>query len=239
MFGRKNQTILSSHYSKLVEQDETSRLNAGDDDDDEDFFSLKRADHDLPADLAEHSDLSKRKIRMMKSKKALMKSGPRGTKLVFDDDGQAHQVYEFKDTKDVDVERDGAEFMKKEIGRMQRADVDDKAVAKEKKKEKKRKRKEREREEVSRTIILSTILRACGTQRFHLQHGGDGKYAGPTVGPASDDDGYVSPAFDLPADSEDDRTHLAVPPKKKPRKADKPPVTLDEEEELVLKLLRR
>ena len=167
MFGRKNQTILSSHYGKLVEQDETSGLNAGDDDG-EDFFSLKRADHDLPTDLAEYSDLSKRKIRMMKSKKALAKAGPRGTKLVFDDDGQAHQLYEFKHVKDVDVERDGAEFMKKEIGKMQRADADDKAVAKEKKREKKRKRKEREREEVSLTMTSSTSLRVYRTQRFRL-----------------------------------------------------------------------
>ena len=157
MFGRKNQTILSSHYSKLVEQGEKPGFIAGGSEE-EDFFSLKRADHDLPADLAEHSDLSKRKIRMMKSKKTLVKHGPRGTKLVFDEDGQSHQLYEFKDVEDVDVERDGAEFMRKEIGKMQKADVGDKAVAKEKKKEKKRKRKEREREEVSLAIISSTIL---------------------------------------------------------------------------------
>ena len=156
MFGRKNQTILSSHYGKLVEEDEAPELNGGDGNDGEDFFSLKRVDHDLPTDLAEYSDLSKRKIRMMKSKKALAKSGPRGTKLVFDEDGQAHELYEFKDAKDVDVERDGAEFMRKEIRKMQRADVDDKEVAKEKKREKKRKRKEREREEVS---LTSTVLR--------------------------------------------------------------------------------
>ena len=156
MFGRKNQTILSSHYSKLVEQDETPGFNAGDNDD-EDFLSLKRVDHELPTNLAESSDLSKRKIRMMKSKKALAKTGPRGKKLVFDEDGQAHELYEFRDVNDVDVEGDGTEFMKKEIGRMQKADVDDKAVAKEKKREKKRKRKEREREEVSITTLLPTI----------------------------------------------------------------------------------
>ncbi|KAF9652558.1 DEAD-domain-containing protein [Thelephora ganbajun] len=240
MFGRKNQTILSSHYSKLVEQDETSGFNPGDDDDDdEDFFSLKRADHDLTTDLVEHSDLSKRKIRMMKSKKALAKAGPRGTKLVFDEDGRAHALYEFKDVKDVDVERDGTEFIKKEIGKMQRADVDDKAVAKEKKREKKRKQKEREREEASLIIILSTVSWACRAQRFLFQRGEDGDYGGHTVAPPSDDDGYVSPAFDLPLELEDDRTHFSAPPKKKSRKGDKPPTTLEEEEELALKLIRR
>ena len=166
MFSRRNQTILSSHYSKLVEQGQSSGFGAGDDED-EDFFSLKRADHDLPTDLVENSDLSKRKIRMMKSKKALAKAGPRGTKLVFDEDGQAHELYEFKDVKDVDVGRDGAEFITKEIGKMQRADVDDKAVAKEKKREKKRKRKEREREEV-RSTTLSTVSRVYRIQCYNL-----------------------------------------------------------------------
>ena len=165
MFGRKNQTILSSHYGKLVEQDEASGFDAGDDGGDEDFFSLKRADHDLPTNIAESSDLSKRKIRMMKSKKALAKAGPRGTKLLFDEDGRAHELYEFRDVKDVDVKRDRTEFMRKEIGKMQRADVDDKAVVKEKRREKKRKRKEREREEVSPTIPPPTTLRVCRAQR--------------------------------------------------------------------------
>jgi len=235
MFGRKNQTILSSHYGKLVEQDGTPGSNGRDNDDDEDFFSLKRADHDLPTDLAEYSDLSKRKIRMMKSKKVLAKSGPRGTKLVFDEDGQAHELYEFRDAEDVDVERDGAEFMRKEIGKMQRADVDDKEIAKEKKREKKRKRKEREREEVSPT----TLLWVYKVQPCNLQLGDGGGYGGPTISPPSDDDGYVSPVFDLPSEAEDDRTHFSAPPKKKSRRGVKPPTTLEEEEELALKLLRR
>jgi len=235
MFGRKNQTILSSHYGKLVEQDEAPGFNGEDDNDGEDFFSLKRADHDLPTDLAEYSDLSKRRIRMMKSKKALAKSGPRGTKLVFDEDGQAHELYEFKDAKDIDVERDGAEFMKKEIVKMQRADVDDKEIAKEKKREKKRKRKGREREEVSLTIPRSTLRR---TQSCNLQLGDDGGY-GPTISPPSDDDGYVSPVFDLPSDTEDGRTHFSAPPKKRHRRGNEPPTTLEVEEELALKFLRR
>jgi len=167
MFSRKNQTILSSHYSKLIEQDETSGFDAGDNED-EDFFSLKRADHDLPIDLAEHCDLSKRKIRMMKSKKALAKAGPRGTKLVFDEEGQAHALYEFKDANEVDVEGEGADFLRKEIGKMRRADVDDKAVAKEKKREKKRKRKEREREEVRLPILLSPVFPVCRAQWYIL-----------------------------------------------------------------------
>ncbi|KAJ7730205.1 hypothetical protein B0H14DRAFT_3899306 [Mycena olivaceomarginata] len=40
MFERKNQNVLSAHYSKLIEGD-------GDDDDEEEFITLKRADHEL------------------------------------------------------------------------------------------------------------------------------------------------------------------------------------------------
>jgi len=88
-------------------------------------------------------------------------------------------------------------------------------VAKEKKRERKRKRKEREREE----------------------WGGDGEYLGPTVAPLSGHDGYISPVFDPQSESEDGRTHSSAPPRKKSR--GKPRATLEEEEELALKLLRR
>lgn len=60
---------------------------------------------------------------------------------------------------------------------------------------------------------------------------------GPAVALSSDGDGYVSPVFDLPSESGDDRTHFSAPPRKKSR--DKPPTTLEEEEELALKLLRQ
>lgn len=153
MFARKNQGILSSHYTKLVDREDSYFLNNPDTEnaEDEDFFSLKRVDHDLPnvSDLPAHSELSKRKLRLLKSKKALAKAGSQGHKLVFDDEGQAHEVYEFAEWKESTGEEDGKKFMDKEIGRMRQADVHDKQEAKDKKKEKKRKRKEREQGEVS------------------------------------------------------------------------------------------
>ena len=82
-------------------------------------------------------------------------------------------------------------------------------------------------------------MRIYRVQRFRPQRGEDGKYSGPTIVSPSDDDGYVSPALGLPSESEDDRIHFTFPQKKKPRRADKSTVTLEEEEELVLKLLRR
>ena len=146
LFERKNQNILSEHYNKLIDH---SADGSGSDDE---FITLKRADHDLDDDvLPESSYTSKRQQRMALSKKALAKNGPRGHKLVFDDAGDAHEVYELKDAKEALGDRNevmaaGRRFAESERGKLREADVEDKAEAKEKKREKKRKRKERERE---------------------------------------------------------------------------------------------
>lgn len=148
MFERKNQNILSEHYTKLVDHS----LDRDADSEDE-FITLKRADHELPGndELPESDFISKRKLKMATSKKALAKSGPKGNKLVFDDDGNPHEIYEMKTAEEVfkgvdDVKEAGRKFVEGERGRLKEADVVDKAQAKEKKREKKRKRKERERE---------------------------------------------------------------------------------------------
>jgi ATP-dependent RNA helicase DDX10/DBP4 len=91
MFERKNQNVLSAHYSKLIEGD-------GDDDDEEEFITLKRADHELDGGevgVDEAADMSKRKQRLMasKAKRALL-TGGLGKKLIFDEDGEPHEMYE-------------------------------------------------------------------------------------------------------------------------------------------------
>ena len=61
---------------------------------------------------------------------------------------------------------------------------------------------------------------------------------GPTIAELSEDDGYVSPEFDLPSESEDEE-YERPPPSKKSRKNAAPAVsTLEEEEELALQMLR-
>ena len=158
MFERKNQNILSAHYTKLVD-------HGGDDSDgsdsENDFITLKRADHDLadvPDDITlESGHTSKRKAKMSLSKKTLAKYGEKGHKLVFDDEGEAHEVYEMQDVASVfkdasEVREAGRRFAEEERGRLVHADVTDKAEAKEKKREKKRKRKEREREVSTRKL---------------------------------------------------------------------------------------
>ncbi|KAA1471890.1 DEAD-domain-containing protein [Dentipellis sp. KUC8613] len=225
MFGRKNQNILSEHYTKLVDHS----LDVGDNDE-EDFITLKRADHELPGDdeLPVSENLSKRKLKMGQSKRAMLKYKGAPTRLVFDDEGNPHELYEMKDVDEVfgevgagGVLEAGKKFVESERGKLQEADKLDKAEAKEKKKEKKRKRKEREMEEA-----------------------GGGEY-GPTVAPMDDDDddGYVSPTFDFLSSHSEDEEDFAPPPAKRSRKSNNAangPAgdTLEDEEALALAMLR-
>jgi ATP-dependent RNA helicase DDX10/DBP4 len=148
MFERKNQNILSDHYTKLVDHSDGI---IGEPAEEEDFITLKRADHALEggADEKPGSEaLSKRKLKAAGSKKAMLKYQGVGTKLVFDDEGKAHELYEMQDDlafHEGDTLGAGREFAENERSRLREVDVRDKEEAKEKKREKKRKRKDRER----------------------------------------------------------------------------------------------
>ncbi|KAG0380022.1 ATP-dependent RNA helicase dbp4 [Mortierella sp. AD032] len=156
MFNRKNQSVLADHYTKLVDHDDDNKASAsakagGDDDDD--IFTLKRADHDLGGDeIPEDAELpaSRRQQKMSKLEKA--KNKGQGNKLVFDEAGQAHEIYELEDEASFHAKGDALsqqkDFLEKEKKVMDRADVDDKSTAKEKLREKKAKRKQREREDM-------------------------------------------------------------------------------------------
>ncbi|KAI0786991.1 P-loop containing nucleoside triphosphate hydrolase protein [Abortiporus biennis] len=225
MFERKNQSILSEHYTKLVDH-----KDGDDSDSDEDFLTLKRVDHDLnETELTEHDYTSKRKQKMSLSKKALAKYGEKGSKLVFDDEGNPHQIYEMKSTDEVfkggvkEVMEVGKKFAETERSKLRELDVIDKEEAKEKKREKKRKRKEREREA-----------------------DGDHEVAVAVVPPLDEDDGYVSPEFDLPSEADSDEDTFVPPPAKRsrgsqstiPTEESSKTLTLEDQEERALKLLR-
>ncbi|GKU03307.1 unnamed protein product [Fusarium langsethiae] len=165
MFERTNQDVLSSHYNKLVLD--------GDDkegDEEEDFLSVKRVlrdgDLDDEANGAYKSTAkiidglggeepfvvdSKRREKALKSKKKMLKFKGNSTKMVFDEDGNAHAVYELKDEDDFvgegPAEEQRRKFVEDETSRVREADVDDKALAKQKRREKKEKRKAAERAE--------------------------------------------------------------------------------------------
>ena len=145
MFERKNQNILSEHYTRLIDH---SAEGDGSDSDDE-FITLARVDHDLPDALPNSTHLSRRKLKMGQSKKAMLKYHGLGQKLLFDDEGKPHEIYEMHDAeeefKGVDVLEVGKEFAEGQRGKMKEVDVVDKEEAREKKREKKRKRKEKEK----------------------------------------------------------------------------------------------
>jgi ATP-dependent RNA helicase DDX10/DBP4 len=163
MFERTNQDVFSSHYTKLV-IDGTEDSNGGDDDD-ADFLSVKRVlnNDDLTKEGMDVFSSAKvitgigdqpfvvdsnRRAKALMSKKKMLKFKGKGTKLVFDDDGQAHAIYELQDEDDFKkegpVEEQRFKFVSNESARVREADVDDKQRAKDKKREKRDKRKARE-----------------------------------------------------------------------------------------------
>lgn len=169
MYRRQNQGVLSEHYNKVVEHDEEangSSLLLGADDDQEDFITLARRQHDLPLDHDDSQsmhngmstaiggdeetgmeDLSKRRLKMGMTKKGLVKLRGKGEKLIFDEEGQSHALYEMtREDAIEDVEAERRQFLENEGQRMRSIDVADKAAQKEARRDKKRKRKERERE---------------------------------------------------------------------------------------------
>lgn len=95
---------------------------------------------------------SKRREKLLKSKKALLKFKGRGEKIVFDDDGNAHHPYRIKDEaefrREGDAEALRKAFVEGEMERVREVDTDDKRAAKERVREKRERRKLREREEV-------------------------------------------------------------------------------------------
>jgi ATP-dependent RNA helicase DDX10/DBP4 len=177
MFQRQNQDILADHYAKIRHNDEDgSDVDAGqldgEQESDDDLFDVKKripADGDfdpdaVPQETEEYAKTihipgakeglvldSKRREKMLKSKKQLLKLKGAGQKLVFDDDGNAHQLYELEDEKDFrargEAEDQRRQFLEEEAERVKAADIDDKELVKEKRRAKKDKRKERERAE--------------------------------------------------------------------------------------------
>jgi len=94
---------------------------------------------------------SKRREKLLKSKKKLLKYKGHGSHVHFDDDGVPHEeeYYEAEEefAKRGRPEEQREKFLAEERERAQIADLEDKEVARRKRKEKKEKRKERERRE--------------------------------------------------------------------------------------------
>lgn len=146
MFERKNQDVLSEHYMKLnaeLKGDEESE-------DDDDFLKVKRrVDEVKNSELPElEINTSKRAMKKALSRKLTAMGSEKGAKLVFDDEGKSHPVYELDDEETFlkqEPEKVKSEFLLAEREKMTMQDEVDKGVAKDKRAEKKRKRKELER----------------------------------------------------------------------------------------------
>ncbi|KAI5287855.1 ATP-dependent RNA helicase dbp4 [Ascosphaera aggregata] len=178
MFERRNQDVLTEHYSRLIVDDNDNSKANGDDikggvDEDEDFLSVKRTfqagDEALGAVSSENESKtdavkaipipgadpllidSKRRQKLLESKKKLLKYKNKGSKVIFDDEGNAHEIYELEDEEAFrakgDAEEQRVRFLELEAERQRLADIRDKEIAKQKKRELKEKRKERARAE--------------------------------------------------------------------------------------------
>ncbi|KAI8992101.1 P-loop containing nucleoside triphosphate hydrolase protein [Mycotypha africana] len=165
MFQRKNQDILSEHYNKLVdfEGDKVTLGGGMDEDDDEDFLTLQRVNHEIESDEDDEEgeedkdegdikdlddeNISKRKLKMTKKHK--IKNMPKGEKVIFDEEGNAHAEYEFINEEDFlkagDAKTQIKAFIDEKSTAMETADKEDKEIVRQKRLEKKIKRKERER----------------------------------------------------------------------------------------------
>lgn len=221
MFERTNQDVLSSHYSKLVLDGDKAAKEGGDDDDDDDFLSVKRRlnDDDLdvvagkaPSNTAKVIELggddlyvvdSKRREKALQSKKKMAKFRGNASKLVFDEDGNAHEVYELQDEEDFKqqgpAEEQRRKFLDSESARVKEADLDDKLLAKQRKREKKEKRKARE------AMELAGELGGVDPQ-LDADDGGEDPLALLRSLPMGDED------------RSDDDGAEAEPPRKKPKK---------------------
>ena len=233
MFERTNQDVLSSHYNKLVVDDNGNKMGvAENEDDDDDIFTIKRRlnDDDLDAEAGKADRAgakvitglggeepfvvdSKRREKALKSKKKMLKYRGNATKLVFDDEGNPHAVYELQDQDDFKQEGDAEDqrrkFLEGETERVKEADVDDKALARQKKREKKEKRKAAERMERNGGVPSG----AGGSGDAW-----DDEDAPQLVGGDDGDEDPLALLRSLPMAGEDGSASEDEPPKKKAKK---------------------
>ena len=169
MFERRNQDVLADHYSRIKGHDDPQGADA---DEDDEFMTVKRhldmagreESHSHGEDqekvhASKHKVIpsigndalvidSKRREKLLKSKKKLLKLKGKGTKLVYDENGEAHPVHDLENEEDFkqrgDAESQRNQFLANEKERVRTADLTDKRLAKEKKRQKRERIKARE-----------------------------------------------------------------------------------------------
>ncbi|KAG8426731.1 ATP-dependent RNA helicase dbp4 [Metarhizium acridum] len=250
MFERTNQDVLSSHYAKLV-------VDGGNESgSDDDFLSVKRRlnDADLDAEIQKghisnakvlhglggdepYVIDSKRREKALQSKTKMLKFRGNPTKLVFDDDGNSHEIYELQNEEDFKragpADEQRQTFVESESARVKAADVDDKQLAKQKKREKREKRKAREREELEGGEAPMLADAPDGEDPLALLR------SLPTAGEQSDDEPPKKKAKKWFEDEEDDDADNRKKSRKKSKvlQVTEEPETLEDLEALATGLL--
>ncbi|KAI0150377.1 DEAD-domain-containing protein [Xylariaceae sp. FL1272] len=187
MFGRTNQDVLTDHYTKLIGEEKVGEEAL--EDSDEDFLSVKRVmrGDDLDEVIDQEPGVpvgakiihnlggeeplvidSKRREKMLKSKKQMLKFKGKGDRIVFDEEGIAHHPYRIKNEEefqaDGTAEDQRQRFVEGETTKVKEADISDKALVKEKRREKKEKRKAREALENGQVASVSATLPSQDTE---------------------------------------------------------------------------
>lgn len=233
MFERKNQTVLSDHYLKITGNDKA------DEEDDEDFMTVKRSNHDIALSSGDEDDdtglpSSKRAQKRALSKKQSSKNRGNPTKLVFDDEGKPHAIYELENEEDFkkagDAEVQKEKFLDKEKEVMLEKDVEDKAIAKDKRLEKKRKRQEMERLAREEDVEDSE-------EKFQVYIGGEGAENNSDYDNADEAD-EADEADGSYSSSEEDEDRTSKKPRNNVYEVEEPE-TLEDLEALSSKLLRK
>ena len=151
MFERQNQDILAGHYRRMIQDDDDkddvdpSDLNGADDDDLFDRVETTNPDEEDPI-----NEPTANALQIPTPKPPKKKLKPHGNKLLFDDDGHAHPMYELEDEEDFLARGSAAEQRRRHLEgegeRVRVADGVDKVLAKSKRREKRERRREKERE---------------------------------------------------------------------------------------------
>ncbi|CAG8487655.1 8423_t:CDS:10 [Paraglomus occultum] len=225
MMRRKNRNVLSDHYRKLVELE--NEEGGGDD-----VLSVKRVDHELPEQLLVENKgpQSNRAAARALSKKQSIKNAPRGRKIIFDDSGDPHDVYEFQNEQDFRAVGSSNEqiktFVEKELQVMENEDIKDRAALAE-----------------SDTVTLATGDEDATMGEWEnaesVENEMDEMNHNKRLKRTFDNDIHRNSDESSNSDTGEERRTNSNPRKKQKVVEIKEPETLEDQEELALKLLAR
>ncbi|EMR09624.1 hypothetical protein PNEG_02208 [Pneumocystis murina B123] len=154
MFKRTNQNVISEHYRKMIEEDNDLLVSHNSTDND-DFIKVKKVDNNFNEEPLENCfiALSKRKQKIALSKKAMLKYRPKGTKLIYDDQGNVSNIYKFQDEtsfhKAGTADDQKKKYLQEEEKKMIQNDIVDKIQTKEKRHQKRKKTSAIERKNIT------------------------------------------------------------------------------------------